>query len=80
MSPLVVMMCFDGHLAFLKRKTLCMAEMILAHEGGALGGPMTSSLCSMTRYKYQNVTLERVNVIFRVSYVQFFKLNLNLMM
>ena len=55
---------------FLKRRSLSLMEKTLVHEQGGLWRPNVSSPSSTTFYKCQNITLERVDVIFRVSYVK----------
>jgi hypothetical protein len=51
------------------RRIPCTMEKTLVHEGKALRGPMTSSLCSMTCQLCQDVTLEGLDVTFRVFFL-----------
>jgi hypothetical protein len=46
------------------RNTPCTMEKTLAHEGKAFGGSTTSSYCSTTCQKCQDITLEGVDVTF----------------
>jgi hypothetical protein len=53
------------------KRRLGLMEETLGDEREDFGGPTFHLQAQMTGYKCQNVTLERVDVIFRVSYEKF---------
>jgi hypothetical protein len=59
------------------RRIPCTMKRVLTHEREALGGPTTSSLFLNDLLKFQDVTLEGVDVTLRVSFVHFLKLKSN---